>query len=157
MEPIPVNWGAPLSCFPIHMDITWTDQVILQLLCKITFVYFVCLNCWLDSISNLISLSDESAGTQEYQIQKSLTSVTLSLPDKLFWNSHLDQVCYFFWRLENNPLIHSNGVLVLVLLNGYIPSKEQQAVRRHLCTVIQVNLHNNRIVWSPSKYLKCHQ
>lgn len=29
-----------------------------------------------DSISNLISLSDESVGTQEYQIQKSLNSVT---------------------------------------------------------------------------------
>lgn len=72
-------------------------------------------------------------------------------------HSHLDQVCYSCWRLENNPLIHSDGVLLLILLNGNIPSKEQEAVWRHLCTIIQVNLHNKRIVWSPSKYLKCHQ
>lgn len=54
-------------------------------------------------------------------------------------------------RLENYPFIHGNGVLIFVLLNGYISSEEQQTVWRHFCTIIQVYLQDDRIFQSLSK------
>lgn len=42
------------------------------------------------------------------------------------------------WRLEDNPLVHSDSLLITILLDGDVASEEQQAVRGDFRAVIQV-------------------
>lgn len=54
--------------------------------------------------------------------------------------SHLNKMGNSCWRLKDNPFIYSNSLLIIILLNGNITSKEQETVWRNFCAVIQVYL-----------------
>lgn len=50
------------------------------------------------------------------------------------------------WGSEDDPLVHGNGLLVLVFLDGDVPPKEQQRERRHLSAIVQEDLKTQRDV-----------
>lgn len=54
--------------------------------------------------------------------------------------AHFDKVSSARRGLKYNPLIHSDGLLVLVPLDGNVPSEEQQWKWRHLGTVVEEDL-----------------
>lgn len=55
-------------------------------------------------------------------------------------DTNLNKLSDACWRLEDDPLVHGDGLLVFVHLYAYIASKKQQRIWRHLCTVIQEDL-----------------
>lgn len=72
----------------------------------ISFVYFVCLNCSLECISNILSLSDLLAHRNIKQKPLSRTHVTLSLPGTLFWKSHLPWPSLLFFLETGKQSTH---------------------------------------------------
>ena len=54
--------------------------------------------------------------------------------------SHLNKMGNSCWRLKDYPLIYSNSFLIIIFLDGYITSKEQETVWGNFCAVIQVYL-----------------
>lgn len=58
---------------------------------------------------------------------------------------NLDKVSYASWGPEDDPLIHSDGLLVLIFLDGDVPPKEKQRERGHLCAVVQEDLRGTEM------------
>lgn len=71
----------------------------------------------------------------------------LNSPLALFWVhpvTYLDQVSDACRGAEDDPLVHGDGLLVLVLLDCDVSSKEQQWERGHLSAIVQEDLRTSR-------------
>lgn len=55
-------------------------------------------------------------------------------------SSHLDEVSDAGRALEDDPLVHGDRLVALVLLDGDVPPEEQQRERGHLGAVVQEDL-----------------
>ena len=53
---------------------------------------------------------------------------------------YLDQVGDALRGPEHDPLVHGDGLLALVLLDGDVAAEEEQRERGHLRTVVQEDL-----------------
>lgn len=62
--------------------------------------------------------------------------------------AYLNKVSDACWGSEDDPLVDCNRLLVLVFLDGDVPSEEQQRERRHLCAVVQEDLKEDGEVGS---------
>ena len=58
--------------------------------------------------------------------------------------SYLDEVSDASRGSEDDPLVHGDGLLALVLLDCDVSSEEQQRERRHLGAVVQEDLRRRR-------------
>lgn len=57
---------------------------------------------------------------------------------------YLDKVSDACWGSEDDPLVHRNGLLVLVFLDCDVPPEEQQWERGHLGAIVQEDLRTHR-------------
>lgn len=57
---------------------------------------------------------------------------------------YLDEVGDACRGSEDDPLVHGNGLLVLVFLDRDVPPEEQQRERRHLSAIVQEDLRTHR-------------